>query len=176
MPPARIATFRKSTIEINLEGAPARSKTRFRKASHAFGADGGHWRFYQQATDANAIEDSPSHGDPITAAEQQMFQKMYGDAGLDADTVKTVRDGWEKLTSAERKSQYDDFEEKIKQAVEAATPVEIRIVNPASNKASWSYLIDGKPTRLRPAQSRFCMRRQQLLQLLAATWAMLNTH
>ncbi len=132
----------KSTIKMNLGGSAGDVEYSLSKGVYAFGPEGDHWRFYQQAADADAVDDSPAHADPVTAEDQQMFDKMYGDAGLDAVSMKAVRDGWQKLTSAERKSQYDDFEAKIKDAVEAATPVEIHIVNPASNKVAWSYLID----------------------------------
>ena len=47
--------------------------------------------------------------DSVTPDEQKMFQEMYAGAGLDADTMQILSDGWTKSTSAKRKADYDSF-------------------------------------------------------------------
>ena len=48
--------------------------------------------------------------DPVTADEQKMFQEMYGNAGLDAGTMKVVSDAWRNSTSAKRKFRLRRFD------------------------------------------------------------------
>jgi hypothetical protein len=76
----------------------------------------------QSAAPAGAGVASPAAqavAPPVTATEQKMFDAMYGKLNLDAGTLKILRDGWTSSTSAQRKSQYEDFMAKVKQATQA---------------------------------------------------------
>ena len=35
--------------------------------------------------------------DPVTEEEQKMFDAMYGDAGLDDDSLNTLKNGWKQF-------------------------------------------------------------------------------
>lgn len=65
-------------------------------------------------------EEDDAEPEPVTAAEEKMFQEMYADAGLDAETLKLVQEAWKNSTGKKRQATYDKFQKAVKEAEEAA--------------------------------------------------------
>ena len=80
--------------------------------------------FPAAGTTSDLASGSPSATyDPVTPAEQKMFQEMYGDVGLDAETMKTLTDAWTNSTAVKRKSDYDNFMASLHQVAGDATSI-----------------------------------------------------
>jgi Tat protein secretion system quality control protein TatD with DNase activity len=139
----------RSTIRFDRGGDGGAAEYRLDEGVYKFTKDeNGKWDLIQQATSPSGLAADDAGSEPVTPEQQKMFQEMYAQAGLDAESLKAVEDGWKKATGAERKTQYDEFMARVKEAVDAATPVNIRIVNPAEYQVAWGYLIDGEAKTL----------------------------
>jgi hypothetical protein len=144
---------RRSTIRFDRGGDGGAAEYRLDEGVYKFTKDeNGKWDLIQQAAGPSGLAAEDAGSEPVTPEQQKMFQEMYAQAGLEAESLKAVEDLWKKASGAERKAQYEQFMAKVKEAVDAATPIDIRIVNPAEYQVAWSYLIDGQSKTL-PAGS-----------------------
>ena len=74
----------KATIRCNLGGDLGDVEYALTEGTFVFKSEDGRWRFAQRAEAAGTA----LAAEPVTPAEEQMFEEMYKAAGFDADTLE----------------------------------------------------------------------------------------